>query len=124
MKKWTSSNSKIATVKRGKITALKKGAATITATLTTGKKLICKVTVSTSPKLSKKTVSVKKGNTVTVRITGKAAAVDNVYYNTKYAKVISKNNTASVKVKGLKKGTTTLKIKVNGVALKLKVKVK
>lgn len=124
VKSWKSSNSKVVTVNSGKITALKKGTATITATLTTGKKLTCKVTVSTSPKLSKKTVSVKKGRTVSVKITGKAAAVNNVYTNTKYAKVVSKNNAATIIVKGLKKGTTTLKIKVNGVVLKLKVKVK
>ena len=124
VKTWKSSNSKVVSVKSGKITALKKGTATITATLTTGKKLTCKVTVSTSPKLSKKTVSVKKGKTVSVRITGKAAAVNNVYTNTKYAKIVSKNNAVTIIVKGLKKGTTTLKIKVNGVVLKLKVKVK
>lgn len=124
VKTWKSSNSKVVSVKSGKITALKKGTATITATLTTGKKLKCKVTVSTSPKLSKKTVSVKKGKTVSVRITGKAAAVNNVYTNTKYAKIVSKNNAVTIIVKGLKKGTTTLKIKVNGVVLKLKVKVK
>ena len=124
VKTWKSSNSKVVSVKSGKITALKKGTAAITATLTTGKKLTCKVTVSTSPKLSKKTVSVKKGKTVSVKITGKAAAVNNVYTNTKYAKIVSKNNAVTIIVKGLKKGTTTLKIKVNGVVLKLKVKVK
>ena len=124
VKTWKSSNSKVVSVKSGKITALKKGTAAITATLTTGKELTCKVTVSTSPKLSKKTVSVKKGKTVSVKITGKAAAVNNVYTNTKYAKVVSKNNAVTIIVKGLKKGTTTLKIKVNGVVLKLKAKVK
>ncbi|MDR1833688.1 MAG: Ig-like domain-containing protein [Propionibacteriaceae bacterium] len=44
--KWKSSNTKIATVNsKGKVTAKKKGKATITATTTTGKKLTCKVTV-------------------------------------------------------------------------------
>ena len=124
VKKWTSSNSKIATVKSGKVTALKKGAVTITATLKTGKKLTCKVTVTTSPKLSKKTVTVKKNKTVSVKITGKAKAVKNVYTNTKIAKITSKNTAATLKIKGLKKGSTTLKVKVNGVVLKLKVKVK
>lgn len=124
VKNWTSSSPKVVTVKNGKITALKKGAATITAALTTGDKLICKVTVTTSPKLSRKSVTVRKGKAVTVRITGKAAAVNNVYYNTKYAKVISKTNATTIKLKGLRTGTTTLKLKVNGVVLKLKVKVK
>lgn len=124
VKTWSTSNKKVATVSNGKVTGLKKGTATITAALTTGKKLTCKVTVTTSPKLSKSSVSVKKGKTVSVKITGKALTVKNVYTNTKYAKVTSKNTATTIKVKGLKKGSTTLKIKVNGVMLKLKVKVK
>ena len=40
------------------------------------------------------------------------------------AKVTSKKSAKSLKIKGLKKGKTTLKITVNGVKLKLKVKVK
>ncbi len=48
-----------------------------------------------------------------------------VDFNTKAAKIVSKANTTSIKVKALKKGTTTLKIRVNGVnVLRLKVKVK
>lgn len=48
-----------------------------------------------------------------------------VDFNTKVAKIVSKSNATSIKVKALKKGTTTLKIRVNGVnVLRLKVKVK
>lgn len=48
-----------------------------------------------------------------------------VDFNTKVAKIVSKANTTSIKVKALKKGTTTLKIRVNGInVLRLKVKVK
>lgn len=48
-----------------------------------------------------------------------------VDFNTKVAKIVSMANTTSIKVKALKKGTTTLKIRVNGVnVLRLKVKVK
>lgn len=48
-----------------------------------------------------------------------------VDFNTKVAKIVSKVNATSIKVKALKKGTTTLKIRVNGVnVLRLKVKVK
>ena len=48
-----------------------------------------------------------------------------VDFNIKVAKIVSKANTTSTKVKALKKGTTTLKIRVNGVnVLRLKVKVK
>lgn len=46
VKSWSSSNPKVATVdKKGKVTAKKKGNATITATLTDGNKLKCKITV-------------------------------------------------------------------------------
>jgi uncharacterized protein YjdB len=123
-KSWKSSNSKVAKVKNGKITALKKGTATITVTTKLEQKVKCRVTVTNSPKLSKSSVSVKKGGAVTVKITGKAKAVNNKYTKTKYAKVISKKTASIIKVKGLKKGKTTLKIKVNGVILKLKVKIK
>ena len=125
VKSWTSGNKAVATVSaKGVVTALKKGTATITATLKDGKKLTCKVTVKTSPKFSKSSVTVKKNKTVSVKITGKASTVKNVYTNTKIAKITSKNTATTLKVKGLKKGSTTLKVKVNGVVLKLKVKVK
>ena len=65
----------------------------------------------------------KKGKTKSVTITGKASTVNNVYTNTKIAIIISKSSASTIKVKGLKKGSTTLKLRVNGVVLKLKVKV-
>lgn len=124
-KTWTTSSKNVATVRNGKITALNKGTVTITSTLTTGKKLSCKVTVTTAPKLSKTTVKVKKGGTAVVKLDGKVSSINNKYTNTKVAKITSKANATTLKIKGLKKGTTTLKIKVNGVkTLNLKVKVK
>ncbi len=45
------------------MTALKKGSATIYAVLKGGTYLTCKVKVTTSPKLSKKAITVKKGKT-------------------------------------------------------------
>ena len=65
----------------------------------------------------------KKGKTKSVTITGKASTVNNVYTNTKIAIIISKSSASTIKVKGLKKGSTTLKLRVNGFVLKLKVKV-
>lgn len=125
VKTWSTSSKKIATVSKGKVVALTKGRVKITATLTNGKKLYCYVTVTTSPKLSRTTLNLKKGKTATVKLTGKVANINNKYYNTKVAKIVSKANTTSIKVKALKKGTTTLKIRVNGVnVLRLKVKVK
>lgn len=125
VKTWSTSSKKIATVSKGKVVALTKGRVRITATLTNGKKLYCYVTVTTSPKLSRTTLNLKKGKTATVKLTGKVANINNKYYNTKVAKIVSKANATSIKVKALKKGTTTLKIRVNGVnVLRLKVKVK
>ena len=43
--KWTSSNKKVATVKKGKVTAKSIGKTTITAKTTSGKKVTCKITV-------------------------------------------------------------------------------
>ena len=126
VKTWSTSSKKIATVSKGKVVALTKGRVRITATLTNGKKLTCYVTVTTSPKLSRTTLNLKKGKTATVKLTGKVANINTKYYNySKVAKIVSKANATSIKVKALKKGTTTLKIRVNGVnVLRLKVKVK
>lgn len=132
--KWFSSNPKVATVTNGKVTALKKGTANIYAILSGNSYLTCKVTVNNSPTLkvsnktfnAKKTYSVKKGNYLKVKITGKASFVKNVYATTnkKIAKVTSKNTASTVKIKALKKGKATVTVKVNGVAYKIKVKVK
>lgn len=76
------------------------------------------------PKLSKASITVKKGSTKTVKIIGKDKSIKNQYKNTKTAKVTSKKTASTIRIKGLKKGKTTLKIKANGVWLKLKVTVK
>ncbi|MCH5303369.1 MAG: hypothetical protein J1E41_00775 [Ruminococcus sp.] len=77
------------------------------------------------PKLSQNSVCVKKGKTCTVSIIGKKSGIKNKCTNSSCAKIISKNSSSKLTVKGLKKGTTTLKIKVNNSkTLKLKVKVK
>ena len=125
---WYSSNSKVARFvdedSSGTIYGLKKGTIKVSMYDTNGEGYICTVKVTTNPKLSKKSITVKKGKKVTVKIKGKSALVKNVYKNTKIAKVVSKKTAKKIKIKGLKKGKTTLKIKVNGVTLKLKVKVK
>ncbi len=132
---WKSSNKAVAKVSAsGKVTALKKGTVTITATLPGGTPLTCKVKVTTSPTIkvggkkfkAKTTYNIKKGKTLTVAITGKAADVKNVYKsgNKKIAKVTSKATATKVKIKGSKKGKTTVTIKINGVTFKIKVKVK
>ena len=125
VKKWSSSAKKVASVTKGKVKALKEGKAVITATLDSGETLTCSVKVTTSPKLKQKAITVKKGETKKVRILGRAPGVGNAYKNTKKAKVVTKEKvTSNIYVKGLKKGKTTLKIRVNGVWLNLKVTVK
>ncbi len=126
-------NSKVAkVVKNGEfveVVGLKKGTAVLSRKIKGGKQISCTVNVTTNPELTKdgksvSAVSVKTGKTVTVKITGKADSVNNKYYNTSKARVISKKSVDKIKIKGLKKGATTLRIKVNGVILRLKVNVK
>ena len=60
----------------------------------------------------------------TTQIGGKAKKIDNIYANTNCAKITSSNSDDTLKICGVEKGTTTLKVRVNGVkTLKLKVKV-
>ena len=117
------SDTKTAVVKNGEIIALKKGEVTITEIIG-NISLIHNLKVTTSPKLGKTSITVKKGNSKTVKIIGKAKAVNNKYKNTKKAKIVSKKSSSTIKIRGLKKGKTTLYVFVNGVKLKLKVKVK
>lgn len=131
---WSSSNEKVAVVEDGQITALKKGTATITATLADGKELTCQVNVTSSPSMKiggkaykkNKTYTVKKNKAIKAVITGKAPMVDNTYTSSKpkVAKITSDVMTETVKIKGLKKGTSKITIKANGVNFTFKVKVK
>lgn len=112
---WFSTNSKVATVKNGKVTALQKGTTNIIAKYDYNIEIVYKLTVNSSPRLSKSTVSVKKGKTATIKIYGKADKLSNQYVNSKYAKIVANKNSSTLKIKGLKKGKSTLKVKVNGV---------
>lgn len=130
---FSTSNGKILKVSsKGKVTFLKKGKATITVKIGSAK-LKFTGTVSSNPKLvykgktvkAKKYYPVKKGKTITVKISGKAKALKNVYTSTKKAKIKGKTTASKVKIRGLRKGKTTLKIKVNrSKVLKLRIKVK
>ena len=129
VKSYKVTNNKVAKVNsKGVVTALNKGKTTVIVTLKDGNKLNCMVNVTTAPKLSKPTVNVKVGKTVKVKALGKAKnialkwTVSNKNVNTSIAKKIS----ASVlNIKGVKKGKTTIKVKVNNVkTLTLKVNVK
>ena len=131
---WSSSKKSVATVNKGKITALNKGNTTVTAKLKNGKKLSCKVTVTSAPKIKvngkkfskSKQYSVEKNKSLKITVSGKAPSVNNVYKtsNKKVAKITSKASAKTVKIKGIKKGKAKITLKVNGVAFKIKVKVK
>ncbi|MBR1741044.1 MAG: Ig-like domain-containing protein [Lachnospiraceae bacterium] len=134
--KYASSNKKVATVdSNGGVTGLKKGTAKITVTCSDGTKLTCKVTVTSDPAVKiggkaykkNKTYTVKKGKTLKAVITGKASTVKNTYQTSKkkIAKIATTDkNAETVKIKGVKKGTSKITIKVNGVSFTFKVKVK
>ncbi len=136
----TTKNPKIIKItKKGKVTALKKGRATVKATLSNGKKYSGIFIVKNDPALKKKAtsgrsmgkykevreISVGLGKTVSVKLFGKASAIDNKYCSTNMAKITSKKSATSIKIQGKAKGISTVKVKVNGVkTLKLKVTVK
>ncbi|WP_236354695.1 Ig-like domain-containing protein [Konateibacter massiliensis] len=86
---WSSSNKSIAAVnKSGKISAKKAGTATITAKVS-GKKYTCKITVE-QPKISQSTLSVEKGKTATLSVTGNTQKVKWSTSNKAIATVSSK----------------------------------
>lgn len=120
---YTSSDTKVAAVdSKGNVKAKKAGKAVITVT---NNGVTKKFTVNVkNPKLNKNTVTVKKKGTVTVKIIGKIKGTNNIYINTKRAKITSKKSASTLTIKGVKKGDTTLKINVSGITLKLRVKVK
>lgn len=135
----TSTPKIIKLTKKGKLTALKKGTAKFKVTLPSGKVYNGTFKVLDNPVLKKKvtsgknkgtykevkTVSVKQGKTVSIKLFGKAKPINNKYTSTSKAQIVSKKSATSIKIKGKAKGTSTVKIKVNGVkTLKLKVKVK
>ena len=116
---YTSSSKSIAKVSsKGKVTAVKKGTATITVK-NNGVKKTFKVTVK-NPKLNKTSITLKKNKTFSIKITGKAGKQT---YKSTNSKVAAVSKTGKVTAK--KKGSATIKITTNGtVKLTLKVKVK
>ena len=113
---WKSSNNKIATVSsKGTVKGVKKGTAIITVTTKDGgKTATCKVTVKPvavkSVKLNKKTASVKKGKTITLKatITPSNATTKTVTWKTSNKKIATV--TSKGIVKGVKKGTATITV--------------
>lgn len=129
VKSYKVSNNKVAKVNnKGVVTGLNKGNTTVTATLTNGKKLTTKISVTTAPKLSKANVNIKKGNSTVVRVQGKVPSIAIKCTGNKKNVIVfvaKAKETNEIFIVGKKKGTANLKVKVNGVrTLKLKVNVK
>lgn len=128
--KWTTSDKSVATVKNGKITAVKKGRAVVTASVSGHKKKVSvtvknpTITVADGSE-SINTIKVKKGKTVFHRISvdpaksGVKAVINK--NGKKFAKISLKKNTLSVK--GIKKGTFTFKLQSGKGSKTIKVKV-
>lgn len=129
VKSYKVTNNKVAKVNsKGVVTALNKGKTTVIVTLKDGNKLNCKVNVTTAPKLSKSTVNLKVGQSAKIKIYGKAKGIEfGISGRNKNIKVwlYKMKDATGFEVEGLKKGKTTLKVKVNNVkTLTLKVNVK
>lgn len=106
---WSSSNSAIAGVKNGKVTAYRAGKCTITAQVQSGKKLQCRVTVRDNAMLSGKSVTVKAGGYTTLKV--RHAGNRTVTWSS------SKSSIASVKggrITGHKAGTCTVTARLSG----------
>lgn len=115
--KWYSSNSKIATVKKGKVAFKKKGSVTIQAQ-TSSKVYTYKVTYKPGVlKVNKKKVLVKMHKSVLVKVT-KNSPKTKVHWSAKNKKVAKVKNG---KITGLKKGKTIVFVKANDQVVKIKV---
>lgn len=115
--KWTSSKKSVATVSgSGKVTAKKSGSATITAKAGK-KKYSCKVTVE-SPKLSKKSITLKVGETSTIKVKGTKQTVK--WKSSKKSIATVKNG----KITAKKTGTANITATILGKKFTCKVTVK
>ena len=125
--KWSSSDSKVASVtSKGTVTANKKGTAKITAATTDGKKATCKITVKAAPKsikLNRTKLTLKKGKAFNLKYTITKNTYTTVTYKTSSKKVATVSSSGKVTAK--KKGTAIITAAtLNGKTAKCKVTVK
>ena len=106
---WTSSDKTIATVSTaGKVTGVKAGTATITATSnSTGLKTTCKVTVS-YVKLDQTDTALEKGKTMTLTATVYPSSLSDRSVTWKSSNTAIATVSTAGKVKGVKAGTATI----------------
>ncbi|MCI9175871.1 MAG: Ig domain-containing protein [Lachnospiraceae bacterium] len=114
---WSTSNKKVATVKNGKISAKKKGNATITAKAGSKKATVkvnvaSKATKSTKVTLNKKKATIKVKKTLTLKATMKPAkSTDTLKWSSSNKKVAKVDKYG--KVTAVKKGTATITVKTS-----------
>lgn len=116
--KWSSSNKKVAVVKKGKVTALKKGKAVIK--VKSGKKTLkCKVTVK-SNYLNRKTVTVFRGGTFQMKaVKMKQGVIRGWKSDNPSVAAIS----ASGVIRGVAKGTAVVTVKLKSETYRCQVQV-
>ena len=121
---YTSSDTKVAKVsKKGVVTAKKKGTATITASVSQYGKTYtatCKVTVKNPTVSVSSKLKIKVGKKATLKVKTKPAGT--ITFTSQDPSIASVNSYGVVT--GVKKGSTTIKVKCNGVTKKVKVTVK
>lgn len=108
---WASSNSAVATVAAGKITAVGAGTCTITASTTNGKSAVCNVTVVNAPEVTKVQLRTKLSLKVGKSITLKAIVIPFAAANKTLTWVSSDTGIATVtdgKVTAVSVGTCTV----------------
>lgn len=127
---WSSSKESVATVENGKIKAKKTGKTNITVTTTSGKSVVCKVTVvkksknAKSVKLNKKKLSMKAGEEIFLTATLKpSTATDTIKWKSSNKKIVSVDKYGYISAKKKGKATITATIK-NGKKVSCKITVK
>ncbi len=116
---WNSSNPEVASVSNGTVTAKKAGGAVITASVG-NYKASCTVTVKNPTLTVKKSITVKKGKKVKLKVTADPAGKITYKSNKKKVAKVTKSGV----VKGLKKGKCKITVQCNGIKKKVTVKVK
>lgn len=117
---WISSDTAVATVEGGRVTARRAGKCVITARLSNGSELKCKVSVKDKAKLSRTSLHLKVGGSHTLTVSGLAGRM--VSWSSSNVSVAT---VQSGRVTAKKAGTCTITAQVqNGKALKCQVTVK